>query len=133
MPRVVLLGEPLGRLDPGRFGCGDSEVFGPEGGDARPGVGELLPGGGDVSVQFGEPRLGLGGPGGGFQSSESLVALAAGLGQRGPGLLVLVPCGVGGGALDAVLGVGGFGGALSGGAERSPQRGPVVEPAGHAR
>lgn len=118
------------RTGRGTVGGGDGEVFGPEGGDARPGVGELLPGGGDTSVQLGDPRLGLGlgGPGCAFQASESLVALPVGLGQRGPGLLVLLP-GIGGGALDTVFRVGGFGGTLRGGVERGPQRGLVVEAA----
>ena len=104
-PGVVLLGEPVGRLRlQGRFGGGDGEAFGRERGDAHAGIGELLSGGRDVSVQLGEPGLRLGGPGRGSQVPESLVALAAALGQRRPGLLVLLAGGLSGGAQDGVLG-----------------------------
>jgi hypothetical protein len=130
----VLPGEPVVRLRlEGGFGPGDGEALGLEGGDARPGVGELLPDGGNVAVELGEPDLGLGGPGGRSQVLEPLVALAVGLGQRGPGLLALLAGGVGGGAEAGVFRVGLFCLAARGGVERVPQRGPVVVPVGHVR
>src|SRR4051812_244199 len=111
-PGVAFLRELLGRAGLlGRFGGGDGEAFGLEGGDARPGVGELLTGDDDLAPArrarprtqgFGRPVLGAGAAGragGGPRPARTGPARVAGGrcrrrrgGRRAPGGSVLPGC-----------------------------------------
>jgi len=118
--------KPVGRLD-------EEGRLGGEGCDARPGVGQLLAGGGEVALEVGGSAGEFGGPGAGPEWIEPLIAPAAGLGQGVSGLLVRVPGGVSGRAQGEVFGVSLSGCLASDGVERTPQRRAVVEPARNRR
>jgi hypothetical protein len=102
-------------------------------GDARPCCGQPTLVGGDVAVEVGQPARRVRGAAERAEPAHLVIAPALGLGQRVSRLLVLVAGGVGGRAQDRVLGVGVFGGAACGGAERGGQRRPVIGPVGVLR
>ena len=102
-------------------------------GDARPCGGQPALVGGDVAIEVGQPAGRVRGAAERAEPAQLVIAPALGLGQRVSRLLVLAAGGVGGRAQDRVFGVGVFGGAACGGAERGRQRRPVVGPVGDPR
>jgi hypothetical protein len=99
----------------------------------RPCCGQPVLVGGDVAVEVGQPARWVRGAAERAEPAQLVIASAFGVGQRVSRLLVLVAGGVGGRAQDRVFGVGVFGGAACGRAERGGQRGPVVGPVGGPR
>jgi hypothetical protein len=102
-------------------------------GDARPCCGQPVLVGGDVAVEVGQPARRVRGAAERAEPAQLVIASALGLGQRVSRLLMLAAGGVGGRAQARVFGMGVFGGAACGSAERGSQRGPVVGPVGELR